>query len=182
MKAFRLVIEFRLSYELLRKLRENFDLGFLFWKPKTLQILATHLLSPNLRGVSFCCSLSCRLSCQSIWKAIDSNLTRNSPVNQFNFNFLYSIVSFCTVQDKLTCSQPMSMLRFLHAYYCGRNYTDLLSILFPFISGVVSSPGPCPFYVPHGRGTRYFGSRITGRAHCSVEISSIWRAPCHTAL
>lgn len=35
MKAFRLVIEFRLSYELLRKLRENFDLGFLFWKPKT---------------------------------------------------------------------------------------------------------------------------------------------------
>lgn len=45
MKAFRLVIEFRLSYELLRKLRENFDLGFLFWKPKTLHILATHLLS-----------------------------------------------------------------------------------------------------------------------------------------
>lgn len=40
MKAFRLVIEFRLSYELLRKLRENFDLGFLFWKPKTLQIFS----------------------------------------------------------------------------------------------------------------------------------------------
>lgn len=36
------------------------------------------------------------------------------PVNQFNFNFLFSILPFCTVLDRWTSSLPMRKLKCLH--------------------------------------------------------------------
>lgn len=69
------------------------------------------------------------------------------PVNQCNFNFLHStsISIFSTVWDKLTCSLPIKVRKFVHACYLNhfQNYpvsTVFSSFEFPyfiiqFISG-----------------------------------------------
>ena len=54
---------------------------------------------------------------QKIWLAICEFLFREFCVNQFNFNLFALNFNFLHCLGLLTCSQPKSMVKFLHVYY-----------------------------------------------------------------
>ena len=85
---------------------------------------------------------------QKIWLAICEFLFRNFPsinlissfCTQFQLSALISsfctqkISCFCTVWDKLTCSQPNTMEKFFHVYYYNSKYFRAQSLMSaPFV-------------------------------------------------